>query len=161
MLPRQPIKLNNLDKILLKCGKLFNKHFCKKKNQISPMNKNIKMSSFKSSKKLKRKRKLQKLQISTFPIVSLWKLSYHSNQSSYLTRIKNITFVECNVLSKDAKFQLHPQRRFLNIFLKIYVLYRPVNQSNYYIISDLDKSRMKHRGLLNQHFCKKKIKYPY
>ena len=26
--------------------------------------------------------------------------------------------------------------------------------------SDLDKSRMKHEGLLNKHFCKKKSKFP-
>ena len=35
-------------------------------------------------------------------------LSCHSNQSSYPTGIKNITFVEGNVLCKHAKFQLHP-----------------------------------------------------
>ena len=36
----------------------------------------------------------------------------HSNQSSYTTGIKNITFVEGNVLSKYAKFQLHPPYGF-------------------------------------------------
>ena len=35
-------------------------------------------------------------------------LSCHSNQSSSPTGIKNITFVEANVLSMYAKFQLHP-----------------------------------------------------
>ena len=35
-------------------------------------------------------------------------LSCHINQSSYPTEIKNITFVEGNVLSKYAKFRLHP-----------------------------------------------------
>ena len=35
-------------------------------------------------------------------------LSCHSNQSSYPTEIKYITFVEGNVLSKYAKFRLHP-----------------------------------------------------
>ena len=39
---------------------------------------------------------------------SMKTLSCHSNQSSYLTEIKNITFVEGNVLSKHAKFQLYP-----------------------------------------------------
>ena len=39
-------------------------------------------------------------------------LSCHSNQSSNPTEIKNITFVEGNVLSKFAKFQLHPQYSF-------------------------------------------------
>ena len=39
---------------------------------------------------------------------SMETLSCHSNQSSYLTEIKNITFVDGNVLSKYAKFRLHP-----------------------------------------------------
>ena len=34
-------------------------------------------------------------------------LSCHSNQISYPTGIKNTTFVEANVLSMYAKFQLH------------------------------------------------------
>ena len=34
--------------------------------------------------------------------------SCHSNQSSYPTGIKNTTFVEANVLTMYAKFQLHP-----------------------------------------------------
>ena len=40
-------------------------------------------------------------------------LSCHSNQSVYLTEIKNINFVEGNVLSKYAKFRLHPPYGFL------------------------------------------------
>ena len=84
MSPRQPIKSSHLDKGHMKHRGLLNKHFCKK-NQISPMT-------------------WQKLSISTFPIISLWKLSCHSNQSSYPTGIKNITFVEGNILSKYAKF---------------------------------------------------------
>ena len=39
-------------------------------------------------------------------------LSCHSNQSSYLTGIKNTTFVEANVLSMYAKFQPHPPYGF-------------------------------------------------
>ena len=39
-------------------------------------------------------------------------LSCYSNQSSYPTEIKNITFVEGNVLSKYAKFQLYPPYGF-------------------------------------------------
>ena len=31
MLPWQPIKSSNLDKSLMKCGELFNKHFCENK----------------------------------------------------------------------------------------------------------------------------------
>ena len=39
---------------------------------------------------------------------SMETLSCDSNQSSYPTEIKNKTFVEGNVLSKYAKFRLHP-----------------------------------------------------
>ena len=44
---------------------------------------------------------------------SMETLSCHSNQSSYPVEIKkNITFVEGNVLSKYAKFRLHPPYGF-------------------------------------------------
>ena len=43
---------------------------------------------------------------------SMETISCHSNQSSYPTGIKNITFVEGNVLCKYAKFQLHPPYNF-------------------------------------------------
>ena len=43
---------------------------------------------------------------------SMETLSCHSNQSSYPTEIKNITFVEGNVLSNYAKFRLHPPYGF-------------------------------------------------
>ena len=39
---------------------------------------------------------------------SMGTISCHSNQSSYPTGIKNTTFVEANVLSTYAKFQLDP-----------------------------------------------------
>ena len=39
-------------------------------------------------------------------------LSCHNNQSSYPTGIKNIIFVEGNVLCNQAKFQLHPPYSF-------------------------------------------------
>ena len=39
-------------------------------------------------------------------------ISCHSNQSSYPTGIKNATYVEANVLSMYAKFQLHPPYGF-------------------------------------------------
>ena len=61
-------------------------------------------------------------------------ISCHRNQSSYPTGIKNITFVEGNVLSKYAKFQLHPiydcREEEFDYFLKIYPFCCPVNQSN-------------------------------
>ena len=43
---------------------------------------------------------------------SMETISCHSKQSSYPTGIKNITFVEGNVLSKYAKFKLHPSYGF-------------------------------------------------
>ena len=39
-------------------------------------------------------------------------ISCHSNQSSYLTGIKIITFVEGNIQGRDANFQLHPPYSF-------------------------------------------------
>ena len=43
---------------------------------------------------------------------SMGTISCHSNQSSYLTGIKNTTYVEANVLSIYAKFWLHPPYGF-------------------------------------------------
>ena len=53
--PQQPIKISDQDEGHLKHSALLNKHFSKNKIQISPM-------------------RLQKWQIFTFPIISLWKL---------------------------------------------------------------------------------------
>ena len=46
------------------------------------------------------------------------------------------------------------RRRILNIFQKftLYVLRQPITCK----LNDLDKSRMKHGGLLNKYFCNKK-----
>ena len=49
------------------------------------------------------------------------------------------------------------RRRILNIFFKNLPFMWPRQTIK---LSNLDKSRMKHEGLLNKHFCKKKIKYP-
>ena len=49
------------------------------------------------------------------------------------------------------------RRRILNSFRK-YTLY--VAPSTKIQLSDLDKSRMKHGGLLNKYFCKKKSNIP-
>ena len=94
MLPRQPIKLSDSDKSRMKCEELFNKHFCKNKIQIIP-NKRVEISNFHFSH-----------------YKSMETISCHSNQISYPTGIKNITFVEGNVLCKYAKFQLHPPYDF-------------------------------------------------
>ena len=91
MSPRQPIKLSDLDKSRMKHGGLLNKYFCKK---IIPYDLaeivNFHFSHYKS----------------------MGTISCHSNQSSYPTGIKNITYVEANVLSMYAKFRLHPPYGF-------------------------------------------------
>ena len=75
MSPRQSIKSSDLDKSRIKHGGLLNKHFCNKKNSIIPNDLaeivNFHFSHYKSMESL----------------------SCHSNQSSYPTEIKNITFV--------------------------------------------------------------------
>ena len=93
MSPGQPILLTDLDKSRMQHGALLNKHICEK-NQTSPM-------------------RQQKLSISSFPhYKSMGTISCHSNRSSYPTGIKNATYVEANVLSMYAKFQLHPPYGF-------------------------------------------------
>ena len=78
----------------MKRGGLLNKHFCKKiflniPNDLADIV-NFHFSHYKSMETL----------------------SCHSNQSSYLTEIKNINFVEGNGLSKYAKLRLHPPYGF-------------------------------------------------
>ena len=93
MSPRQPIKSNNLDKSLMKHGGLLNKHLCKKKPNIPNDLAEIANFHFSHYK-------------------SMETLSCHSNQSSYPTGIKIISFVDGNILSKYAKFRLHPSYGF-------------------------------------------------
>ena len=93
MSPRQPIKLSYLDKSRMQHGGLLNKHICGKKSNISSKTAetvNFQFSHYKS----------------------MGTISCHSNQSSYPTGIKSTTFVEANVLSTYAKFQLHSSYGF-------------------------------------------------
>ena len=85
-------------------------------------------------------------------------ISCHSNQSSYPTGIKNITFVKGNVICKYANlsFSLIPltvskKKNFEYFFEKLPFMSprQPIK------LSDLDKSRMKHGGLPNKHICEK------
>ena len=74
-------------------GGLLNKHICGKKKKISSETAetvNFQFSHYKS----------------------MGTISFHSNHSSYPTGIKNTTFVEANILSMYAKFQLHPPYGF-------------------------------------------------
>ena len=93
MSPRQPIKLSYLGKSRMQHGELLNKQFCEKKSNISSETAetvNFQFSHYKS----------------------MGTISCHGNQSSYPTKIKNTNFVEANVLSMYAKFQLHPPYGF-------------------------------------------------
>ena len=94
MSPRQPIKLSDLDKSRMQHGGLLNKHICEKKNS------NISSET------------AETVNFHFSHYKSIGTISCHSNQSSYPTRIKNTTFVEANVLSMYAKFQLHPPYGF-------------------------------------------------
>ena len=117
MLPRQPIKLSDLDKSSMKHGGLLNKYFCKKKNSNIPNDLaeivNFHFSHYKS----------------------MGTISCHSNQSSYPTGIKNTTYVVANVLKHVCQVSASSPiwfltRRFLNIFTKIDPFCSPDNQSN-------------------------------
>ena len=91
-------QLSDLDKRHMKHGGLLNKHICEKKIQVS-LTVNFRFSHNKS----------------------MGTLIYYSNQSYYPTRIKNTIYVEINVLSMYAKFQVHPpflKRRFFFIYFK-------------------------------------------
>ena len=84
---RQPIKFSDLDKSRMQHGGLLNKHICEKKSIISSETAetvNFQFSHYKS----------------------MGTISCHSNQSSYPL------FVEANVLSMYAKFQIHPPYGF-------------------------------------------------
>ena len=88
---------------------------------------------------------------------SIETISCHSNQSSYPTGIKKHNFYRgqcpmqvCQVSASSSLRFL--RRRILNIFRKFTL--QPIK------LSDLDKSRMKHGGLLNKYFCKKKSNIP-
>ena len=65
--------------------------------------------------------------ISTFPIISLQKQSCHSNESTWATTIKDIIYLEANVMNMYAKFQLRPLYDFWGedfwIFFRKFTLY--------------------------------------
>ena len=84
-----PLALSDLDKSCMKHGGQLNKYFCKKNSNIPNDLAEIVNFHFSHYK-------------------SMGTISCHSNQSFYLTEIKNTTYVEANVLSMYAKFRLHP-----------------------------------------------------
>ena len=120
--------------------RLLNKHFCKNIFQIYPL-------------------RQKQLSIFTFNYNSMESISCHSNQSSNPTRIKNnLCRGQCpkHVCQVSASSHLwFLKKKFFNSFRK-FTLHG--NQSNKDIkLSYLDRSHMKHGGLLNKHICEKKI----
>ena len=73
----------------MKRGGLLNKHICEKKSNIS--NETAETVNFHFSH-----------------CKSMETISCHSTQSSDLIGIKNTTYVEDNVITMHAKYQLHP-----------------------------------------------------
>ena len=86
-------------------------------------------------------------------------ISCHSNQSFYPTGIENTFYVEANVLSMYAKFQLHPPYEFLEEDFDFFSLENlPFMSSRQpFKFSDLDKRHIKLGGLLNKRICENKI----
>ena len=93
MSPRQPIKLSDWTKVVCNMEDYSINIFAKKISNI--LNDLAEIVNFHFSH-----------------YKSMGTISCHSNQSSYPTGIKNTTFVEANVLSMYAKFQLHPPYGF-------------------------------------------------
>ena len=140
MWPRQTIKLSNLDKSRMKHEGLLNKHFFKKKLNIP-----------------KGLAEIVNFQFSHYKSMEI--LGCHSNQSSYPTGIKNKTFVENNVLCNQFTMPSFsfilltvPERKNFEYFFKNLPFMWPRQTIK---LSNLDKSGMKHGGLINKHFCKK------
>ena len=71
-------------------------------------------------------------------------LSCHSNETTWATTIKNIIYVETNVMNMYAKFQLHPlmtsEKKIFEYFFFENLVFRLPWQS--IKISDLDKIHM-------------------
>ena len=108
-LPWQPIKISDLDKIHTAGRGLLQKHFCKTSLQNicsnTEINANFHFSHYKSMETL----------------------SFHSNESTWAMTIKNIIYVEANVMNMYAKLQLHPPYSFWKedfwIFFRKFTLY--------------------------------------
>ena len=85
-------------------------------------------------------------------------ISCHSNQSSYLTGIKNHNICRGRCPMQVCQFSASSssqflRRRILNIFFENLPFMSPRQPIK---LSYLDKSRMQHGGLLNKHICEKK-----
>ena len=122
--PWQPIKFSDLDKSHIKGRGLLNKQISKNKFQISPL-KLFHLSHFKSMENI----------------------SYHSNKSSYPSEIKNTFYVEANVLSMYAKFQLYSPYGFREEFFKFFEILPFMSPWQPTKLSNLDKIHIERGGL--------------
>ena len=88
-------------------------------------------------------------------------ISCCSNHSSYPTGIKNTIYVAANVLIVYAKFQLHTPYEFCEEEFLIFFENLPFMLPKQPIkLNNLDKSHMKHGGIIIKHICEeKKFKY--
>ena len=87
---------------------------------------------------------------------SMGTISCHSNQSSYPTRIKKHNLCRGYCPKHVSQVSASSQIWFLKKIFKHCYENRPFLPSQQPIkFTDLDKSHLKHRGLLNNHFCKK------
>ena len=91
----QPIKLSDLGKRRIKRGGLLNKYI-----------------SLKKFKYLQCESRNGQFPLSHYTCKSMGTISCHSNQSSYPTGMKNIIYVEANVINMYAKYQLYPPYGF-------------------------------------------------
>ena len=76
----------------------------------------------------------------------------HSNESTWATAIKNINFVEANVMNISAKFQHHARFGFFFLYffanVSFWLPWQPIK------FSCLDKIHMFGTGLFKEHFWK-------
>ena len=108
-LPWQPIKISDLDKVHTAGRRLLQKHFYKIFLQNICSNTEINAN------------------FHFFHYKSMETLSFHSNESTWAMTIKNILYVEANVMNMYAKLQLHPPYSFWEedfwIFFRKFTLY--------------------------------------
>ena len=92
-----------------------------------------------------------------FPIISQLKISCHSSKSTWATAIKNIHFIEANVMNIASSPLWLLMRWFLNIFSQILALFRKFSLSiamQPIKCSSLNKTDRFGTGLLKEYFCK-------
>ena len=97
-----------------------------------------------------------------FPIISLWKLSCHSNQSTFCNgKKKQQQFVEAHAMNISAKLQLYPPYSFWGVnfyilFSEFFTFWLPWQLIK---LRGLDTKYMFGGSPLNKYFWKTLVKY--